>query len=773
MKTIFRNSDSKLIRKIRKVTEKVLLSSFAFVVIASFIFSSPNPLFHQNLIKIEIAKIKTQNEQITKLPPLPVVDVSTTNVSANFASPLDSGDTGIKVAFAQEVVGCMDPNANNYNSSATVADTCTYDVVGCMDSSAKNYDPSANVSGSCYYDIVGCMDSSANDYDPTATVSGQCTYDIYGCTDSTASNYNSSATVDNATCEYKVYGCTDPTAKNYNPFATDDNGTCESSVVYGCMDTTALNYDPSATTDDGTCRYKDCSTDNSCTKTPICCGQGTEDALNHQGPPGIDQQCDPSVCTYTYVCCQPGYQNSVTSAAYGERCGGQCIPTEPTPVCCNSAYDNAQASAGTNEVCKYDPPTCQNVTVTTCTIHTAYSIIKSGIDIAGTADMEALYPCDGTGTTYLAGLAAAEVTPDTPLNTTENGGSNTWPFTYIVASKDGCLNVEGVQSIASTNGYVSGYDRSTNGFCCENPSKVNDPYNANSCVQSDYAAVCGSAVLSGSYEQAPSQNSLCANSSSSPSVIPEATSTTQTSYSWTCSNSVSTVACSVPRLCNGISCTACTANDCGTNDVCKNLPREQTANNFPTSLTSYPNGQCWNTLSGACGSLTYLPFVTASLTPSTANLCNTSNPASIATLTNSANTPTYNPNTNKWSWGCSSGGLSISPTCSVPMCQGAQCYPQTTGLIKSLKLTPSIVATTTDTCSVTWTTTIDSSNPNPVQGCTFYGPKRNALSNKDNNTTGLDVSPGSYSLTCYIGGSNPASETKEAKCSVKPAYKEI
>ena len=72
------------------------------------------------------------------------------------------------------VYGCMDPNANNYNSSATVNQGCTYNY-GCTDPSAYNYDSSAYINdGTCTYQ--GCMDPNANNYNSNATVPGTCTY---------------------------------------------------------------------------------------------------------------------------------------------------------------------------------------------------------------------------------------------------------------------------------------------------------------------------------------------------------------------------------------------------------------------------------------------------------------------------------------------------------------------------------------------------------------------------------------------------------------------
>ncbi|MDO8575700.1 MAG: hypothetical protein Q7R90_00090 [bacterium] len=111
-----------------------------------------------------------------------------------------------------DVIGCMDPSADNYNPSATdqTGITCTYPapaVYGCMDSSATNYNPSATdqTGVTCIYPILGCMDSSADNYNPSATdqTGITCTYPILGCMDSSATNYNPSATDQTGiTCTY-------------------------------------------------------------------------------------------------------------------------------------------------------------------------------------------------------------------------------------------------------------------------------------------------------------------------------------------------------------------------------------------------------------------------------------------------------------------------------------------------------------------------------------------------------------------------------------------
>jgi len=57
-------------------------------------------------------------------------------------------------------------------------------------------------------DVMGCMDSDANNYDSKATVDdGSCKYDeTGGCMDETATNYNPDATEDDSSCEYDEEG---------------------------------------------------------------------------------------------------------------------------------------------------------------------------------------------------------------------------------------------------------------------------------------------------------------------------------------------------------------------------------------------------------------------------------------------------------------------------------------------------------------------------------------------------------------------------------------
>jgi len=130
-----------------------------------------------------------------------------------------------------DVGGCTIPAYTlNYDSSATVLSECTFERPGCTISTAANYLPSANVpyDESCLQPFVlGCADPTALDYSSTATISTACTYNIVGCTDSSSSTYTSDATESNPDlCVAFVLGCMLPQAVNYVPTATRDDGSC-------------------------------------------------------------------------------------------------------------------------------------------------------------------------------------------------------------------------------------------------------------------------------------------------------------------------------------------------------------------------------------------------------------------------------------------------------------------------------------------------------------------------------------------------------------------
>ena len=208
------------------------------------------------------------------------------------------------------VSGCTDPTACNFNADATLDDgLCEYpestnvdcdgnclndadgdsicdedEIDGCTDAEACNYDASAtDDDGSCLLITDPCdsCDGNGGIADGDADDNGICDVDqIDGCTESGACNYNSAANADDGSCEYtSCAGCTDPEACNPTDGATIDDGSCtypdedyldcdgnclndadgdgicDELEVPGCTDDNACNFSADATDDNGTCDY--------------------------------------------------------------------------------------------------------------------------------------------------------------------------------------------------------------------------------------------------------------------------------------------------------------------------------------------------------------------------------------------------------------------------------------------------------------------------------------------------------------------------------------
>jgi hypothetical protein len=193
-------------------------------------------------------------------------------------------------------IGCMDASACNYDPNATISDasSCDYaeegfncdgtcfededgdgicdadELTGCTDINAENYNESAtDDDGSCVYSIEGCTNSIACNFDPLATVNdGTCEYvSCVGCMDEEACNYDSIFTLsDNASCIYAeaFYDCEGNCLGD-----NDGDGVCNELEVLGCSDVLALNFQESATDNDGSCTFEVvCNDSAACNYTP-------------------------------------------------------------------------------------------------------------------------------------------------------------------------------------------------------------------------------------------------------------------------------------------------------------------------------------------------------------------------------------------------------------------------------------------------------------------------------------------------------------------------
>ncbi len=123
-----------------------------------------------------------------------------------------------------EPCGCICTNDENTNGICDEEE-----VRGCMDSRAANFNISATLPGECDdIFIVGCMSPAACNFNPQANSPSLCEFDgCGGCTDSNACNFEPEAIWDSGTCEYgSCEGCGDPMACNYNP-DVPSTGTCD------------------------------------------------------------------------------------------------------------------------------------------------------------------------------------------------------------------------------------------------------------------------------------------------------------------------------------------------------------------------------------------------------------------------------------------------------------------------------------------------------------------------------------------------------------------
>ncbi len=150
---------------------------------------------------------------------------------------------GDGVCDDQEISGCTESSACNFAPAATDDDgSCLVpdDCSTCEGSELLDFD--SDDDGVCDGDeIDGCTDPDAPNFNPAATEDdGTCK--VFGCTDMNAGNYDPSATDEDGSCQHLctgIAGCAYPDAENFNPEALCDNGTC----TFDCGDPGSCIFD--------------------------------------------------------------------------------------------------------------------------------------------------------------------------------------------------------------------------------------------------------------------------------------------------------------------------------------------------------------------------------------------------------------------------------------------------------------------------------------------------------------------------------------------------
>ena len=180
------------------------------------------------------------------------------------------------VSPPEDISGCIDPNASNFNIAASIQEFDQYGNFVCTYSSCE-FIPEA---GCIYANSFGTFNNDFN--------TGQCltyggtpceenTADLIGCMDPNASNFNTAATIQqfdqygNLICIYSACefipepGCI--YTASFGAFNNGFDATACSTYggipcteinepIEGCTDSSALNYNSNATTNDGSCQYQ-------------------------------------------------------------------------------------------------------------------------------------------------------------------------------------------------------------------------------------------------------------------------------------------------------------------------------------------------------------------------------------------------------------------------------------------------------------------------------------------------------------------------------------
>jgi hypothetical protein len=134
----------------------------------------------------------------------------------------------------------MDDTACNFDASSTIEGECVF-ATGCETCSGENDGSGSTVAndddsdGVCNADeVVGCQDDTACNYNSSATDEGDCTFvedgtceSCSGATDGTGIVLSNDSDGDGICDADEVIGCMNATACNYSMNANEDDVSCD------------------------------------------------------------------------------------------------------------------------------------------------------------------------------------------------------------------------------------------------------------------------------------------------------------------------------------------------------------------------------------------------------------------------------------------------------------------------------------------------------------------------------------------------------------------
>ena len=439
----------------------------------------------------------------------------------------DSDDDG--VCNADEIVDCQEASACNYNSAATDAGDCVFvdgvcetcsgetdgtgttvsndsdgddvcnadEIVGCQEVAACNYNSAATDAGDCVF-VDGICETCSGETDGTGTTvnndsdgDGVCNADeVVGCQESTACNYNSAAT-DAGDCVLVDGGCETCSGETDGTGTTVDNdsegdGVCNADEIMGCQESTACNYN-SAATDAGDCVFVDGVCETCSGETD---GTGTTVSNDSDGD-GVCNADEISGCQDVAAC------NYMAAATDG---GVECaFATGPCDVCIGSATD------GTGSVLDLDgdnDDVCDVDEVVGCVDATACNYMESATDPGNCVFVEGCETCsgetDGTGT-----IVSNDLDGDGVCDADEIVGClapTACNFNAAATDSGSCafaVDCESCSGETDGSGTVVDNDSDEDGVC--NADEIVGCQEANACNYDENATDAGTCYIAGSY----------------------------------------------------------------------------------------------------------------------------------------------------------------------------------------------------------------------------------------------------------------------------------